>query len=59
MVDADDRRAQMRGFKDADQLLALMAKAAKLPRLPRWVWREYRAVFMGRIGAEKPRGALK
>lgn len=51
-----DTRARFRGFTDAGQFLDLASKAAESPRVPRWVWREYQAIFMGRMWLPRVKG---
>ena len=44
-----DVRAKMRGFRNADHYLNLADQALTRPRPPRWVWREYRAIYQGQM----------
>lgn len=55
-----DTRARFRGFRDASHYLTLATKALELPPpLPRWVWREYRAIFGGKMWLPRGGGPVR
>ena len=49
----EDDRAHFRGFRDADHYLTLAEQALERPTPPKWVWREYRAIFQGKMWLRK------
>ncbi len=58
-TDLFDTRAVWRGFTDAGQFLELAARALEHRPYPKWVEREYRAIFCGEMRLPRTLGAIE
>ncbi len=58
MTDALDTRAVFRGFSSADEFLELAKRALAHRPYPKWVEREYRAIFGGKMELPRTEGAI-
>lgn len=55
-----DTRARHRGFSDAGQYLTMALRALDAPtKTPRWVWREYRAIYEGEMWRRQSDGGIE
>ncbi len=59
MTDLFDTRAVFRGFANAGQFLELAARALEHRPYPRWVEREYRAIFQGEMRLPRTEGPIE
>ena len=59
MTDLQDTRAVFRGFSSAGEFLELALRALERRPYPRWVEREYRAIFMGEMRLPRTEGAIE
>ncbi len=57
-TDLSDTRAVFRGFSSASQFLELAARALEHRPYPRWVEREYRAIFEGEMELPRTEGPV-
>ncbi len=58
MTDLLDTRAVFRGFASAGQFLELAERALEHRPYPKWVEREYRAIFKGEMELPKTEGPI-
>ncbi len=58
MTDLFDTRAIFRGFSSADEYLALAERALEHRPSPKWVKREYRAIFCGEMELPRTLGPI-
>ncbi len=58
MIDLFDTRAIFRGFAGADEFLELASRALEHRPYPKWVEREYRAIFGGEMRLPRTLGAI-
>ncbi len=58
-TDLFDTRAVFRGFSDADEFLELAKRALEHRPYPKWVEREYRAIFEGGMKLPRTLGAIE
>ncbi len=57
-TDLYDTRAIFRGFASADEYLTLAKRALEHRPYPKWVEREYRAIFGGEMRLPRTEGAI-
>ncbi len=58
MTDLFDTRAVFRGFAGADEFLELAKRALEHRPYPKWVEREYRAIFGGEMRLPRTEGPV-